>query len=66
MKLNKSAIGEWDCAKAELWDTAVDGSSCFRAALCKALRVEVAAAQGFASVAFLWDLAAFSDSIRLP
>ena len=66
MKLNKSNITQWDAAKAEFWDTALKGSSCLRAALCRALKVEVATAQGFASVGLLWDLAAFFDSIRLP
>ena len=66
MKLNKSHITHWDAEKAEFWDTALKGSSCLRAALCRALKVEVAAAQGFASVGLLWDLAALFDSIRLP
>ena len=65
MKLNKSNITQWDADKAEFWDTALKGSSCLRAALCRALKVEVATAQGFASVGLLWDLAAFFDSIRL-
>ena len=62
----KSNITQWDADKAEFWDTALKGSSCLRAALCRALKVEVATAQGFASVGLLWDLAAFFDSIRLP
>ena len=52
MKLNKANITQWDAAKAEFWDTALKGSSCLRAALCRALKVEVATAQGFASVGF--------------
>ena len=62
MKLNKSNMTPWDADKAEFWDTALKGSSCLRAALCRALKVEVATAQGFASVGLLWDLAALTPS----
>ena len=65
MRLNKSSIAEWDEEKAGFWDTAIRGSSCLRAALARALRMEVAVAQGFAAAGILWDIAAFYDSIRM-
>ena len=65
MRLNKSHITDWDEAKAGFWDTAIRGSSCLRAALARALQMEVATTQGFAAAGILWDIAAFYDSIRI-
>ena len=65
MRLNICYISEWDEAKAGFWDTALRGSSCLRAALARALQMEVATAQGFAAAGILWDLASFFDSIRI-
>ena len=59
MRLNKSSIAEWDEEKEGYWDTAMRGSSCLRAALARALRMEVAVAQGFAAAGILWAIAAF-------
>ena len=65
MKLCKSSISEWDESAAGFWDTAIKGNSCLRAALCRALGMELASARGFASVGFLWDVTSFFDSIRI-
>jgi len=65
MKLCKSFISDWDKEAAGFWDTAIKGSSCLRAALCRALKVEMAHARGYATIGLLWDISAFFDSIRI-
>ena len=47
------------------WDTAITNSSCLRAALARALQIEVAVARGFAAAGELWDMSAFFDSIDI-
>ena len=65
MRLHKGLIGQWDDAFHGHWDQAVRNSSCLRAAILRALKVEVGYLEGFDSLALLWDIAAFYDSIRL-
>ena len=65
MRLHKGLIGQWDEAFHRHWDQAVRNSSCLRAAILRALKVEVGYLEGFDSLAILWDIAAFYDSIRL-
>ena len=65
MRLHKGLIGQWDEAFHGHWDQAVRKSSCLRAAILRALKVEVGYLEGFDSLAILWDIAAFYDSIRL-
>ena len=65
MRLHKGLIGQWDDAFHGHWDQAVRNSSGLRAAILRALKVEVGYLEGFDSLALLWDIAAFYDSIRL-
>ena len=65
MRLHKGLIGQWDDAFHGHWDQAVRNSSCLRAAIWRALKFEVGYLEGFDSLALLWDIAAFYDSIRL-
>ena len=63
MRLHKGLIGQWDEAFHGHWDQAVRNSSYLRAAILRALKVEVGYLEGFDSLAILWDIAAFYDSI---
>ena len=65
MKLCKGTCDQWDARAAGHWDTAVKNSSCLRAALARALRMEAAVAQNFEAAGILWDVSAFFDSIEL-
>ena len=65
MRLHNGLVGQWDDAFHGHWDQAVRNSSCLRAAILRALKVEVVYLEGFDSLALLWDIAAFYDSIRL-
>ena len=65
MRLYKGLIGQWDEGFHGHWDQAIRNSSCVRAAILRALKVEVGFLEGFDSLAFLWDIASFYDSIRL-
>ena len=65
MRFYKGLIGQWDDAFHGHWDQAIRNSSCLRAAILRALKVEVGFLEGFDSLAFLRDMAAFYDSIRL-
>ena len=62
MRLYKGLIGQGFHGH---WDQALRNSSCLRAAILRALKVEVGFLDGFDSLAFLWDIASFYDSIRL-
>ena len=46
------------------WDQAVTNSSCLRAAVLRALKLEVGAFVGLDTVPILWDISSFVDSIR--
>ena len=46
------------------WDQAIKNSSCLIAAVLRALKLEVGAFAGLDTVAILWDISAFFDSIR--
>ena len=65
MKLCKGTCDQWDARAAGHWDTAVKTSSCLRAALARALRVEAAVAKNFEATGILWDVSAFFDFIEL-
>ena len=63
MKIVKPECALWDQAASGFWDPSIAGSSCFRAALARALGMEIAQARGLATIGILWDLAAFFVSI---
>ena len=65
MKLCKGTCDLWAARAAGHWDAAVKNSSCLRAALARALRMEAAVAQNFEAAGILWDVSAFFDSIEL-
>ena len=56
---------EFDKDKAGYWDDCVKGSSSLRAALARALDIDLATANGMSVVAILWDLSKFFDRINL-
>ena len=65
IKLRRPIIGHWEDKEHGFWDAAIKGSSCLRAALARALRMEAAVAVGFIAIGGLWDIAAFFDSIQV-
>ena len=65
MRLYKGMMGQWDEGFHGHWDQAIRNSSCLRAAILRALKIEVGVLEWFDSLAFLWDIASFYDSIRL-
>ena len=64
IKLRRPIIGDWEEHHHGHWDAAIKGSSCLRAALARALRMEADVAMGMVAIGGLWDIAAFFDSIR--
>ena len=65
IKLRQPIIGDWQDKEHGFWDSAIKGSSCLRAALARAFRMEAEMAAGFVAIAELWDVGAFNDSIRI-
>ena len=65
MRLYKGIIGSWDEKFHAHWDYAVKNSSCLRAALLRALKLEVGALSNLCTASILWDIRAFFDSIRI-
>ena len=65
MRLYKGIIGSWDEKFHAHWDYAVKKSPCLRAALLRALKLEVGALSNLCTVSILWDIRAFFDSIRI-
>ena len=65
MRLYTGIIGSWDDNFHAHWDQAVKNSSCPRAAVLRALMLEVGALSSLCTAAILWDIAAFFDSIRI-
>ena len=65
MRLYNGIIGSWDGKFHAHCDQAVKNSSCLRAAVLRALKLEVGALSSLCTAAILWDIAAFFDSIRI-
>ena len=65
MRLYKGIIGSWAEKFHAHWDYAVKNSSCLRAAVLGALKLEVGALSNLCTVSILWDISAFFDSIRI-
>ena len=65
MRLYKGLIGSWEEKTHGHWHQAVKNSSCLRAAVLMALKLEVGALVGLDTVAILWDISALFDSIRI-
>ena len=65
IKMRQPIIGDWQTREHGFWDSAIKGSSCLRAALARAFRMEAGVAAGFVAIAELWDVGAFYDSIRI-
>ena len=65
IKMRQPTIGDWQSREHGFWDSAIKGSSCLRAALARAFRMEAGVAAGFVAIAELWDVGAFYDSIRI-
>ena len=65
IKMRQPIIGDWQAKVHEFWDSAIKGSSCLRAALARAFRMEAGVAADFVAIAELWDVGAFYDSIRI-
>ena len=63
--MRQPIIGDWQMREHGFWDSAIKGSSCLRAALARAFRMEAGVAAGFVAIAELWDVGAFYDSIRI-
>ena len=63
--MRQPIIGDWQTREHGFWDSAIKGSSCLRAALARAFRMEAGVAAGFVAIAELWDVGAFYDSIRI-
>ncbi len=64
-RLYGDPVSEWEAARAGFWDDAVRGSSALRAAIGRALQNELALSEGLSTVAVLWDLEKFYDTVRL-
>ena len=65
IKMRQPIIGDWQAKEHGFWDSAIKGSSCLRAALARAFRMEAGVAAGFVAIAELWDVGSFYDSIRI-
>ena len=63
--MRQPIIGDWQGKEHGFWDSAIKGSSCLRAALARAFRMEAGVATGFVAIAKLWDVGAIYDSIRI-
>ena len=64
MKLCKGSVGYWDDKSRGNWDQAVKNSSCLRAAILRALKLEVGVLSQLDTAAILWGIIALFDSIR--
>ena len=64
MRLHKGLIGLWEEQFHGHWDQSVKNGSCLRAAVLRALKLEVSALVGLDSVTILWGISALFDSIR--
>ena len=65
VRLRKVMVASWDQKFCGFWDDAIRGSSPLKAAILRALRVEVSKLLGMDAIGLLWDLAAFFDSIDI-
>ena len=59
-----SEFHDWDTARAQFWDDAIQGSSALKAALCRRLLDECCVAEGGKVAAIYWDIEKFFDSIN--
>ena len=64
MSIRKGRLQQFEQERAGLWDSAVKGSSCLRAALQRAILGDVAQTLGASMGLLLWDARKFYETIR--